>query len=90
MRQSYLAIADCSGLQLLVPEHDHVNRFLMRRAVRQQAACLWVVLEVAHYQRVRAELIAGERRSALHSLELLAFDFGLLIFQELDSADFAS
>jgi len=77
MRDSYLGLADRSGLRLLIPEREHVSRFLTRRALRESSVCLWAVIDTVHHQAISAELLSGEWLNALCLLELLAVDFGI-------------
>ena len=76
MKDSWIALADRDGLNLLVRETPHVVPFLLRRAQRQNAVCFWVVLESRQALFIEHLMQMGANLDALHWLEHLAIDFG--------------
>ncbi len=74
MRNSYIGILNHAGLSVLVPEEHNVDRFLLRRAMRENALCFWAVIDDAVVETIRAELSFGQTQDAARLLQLLAFD----------------
>lgn len=79
MRKSYIGILDRSGLSVLLPEAEHVDRFLLRRALRKNAVCFWAVMDDAVAQSIRMELSVGQHQNAARLLQLLATDYGAIL-----------
>lgn len=79
MRKSYIGILDRSGLTVLLPETEHVDRFLARRASRENGLCFWAVIDDSVANSIRTELSIGQKQNAARLLQLLAFDYGSLL-----------
>lgn len=79
MRKSYIGILNHSGLDVLLPETQHVDQFLLRRALRENALCFWAVIDDSLFDAIRNELVAGEKRNAARLLQLLAADCGSIL-----------
>ena len=57
MGESYVGIVSKQGLELLIPENEHLLRFLCQRVYRKRPysrACVWVVLPSDLAQRLEA------------------------------------
>lgn len=76
MNDSWIAVANQSGLKMLVRETPHAAHFLMRRAMRENAECFWAVLQPDHAKFIRLHIEDGTRQEALRWLEHLALDIG--------------
>ncbi|TWU34915.1 hypothetical protein [Novipirellula artificiosorum] len=83
MNDSWIAIADGFVLKSLLLEEAHTVRFALRRAERENAACLWVVLQRQHAGFIQQQLALGARADALMWLDRLALDIGRVIQPEL-------
>lgn len=81
MRQSYIGILNHSGLSVLVPDENHVDRFLLRRALRENALCFWAVIDDAVVESIRAEMSFGQTQNAARLLQLVALDCGSILPQ---------
>lgn len=79
MRKSYIGILNHSGLDVLLPETQYVDQFLLRRALRENALCFWAVIDDSLFDAIRNELAAGEKRNAARLLQLLASDCGSIL-----------
>lgn len=82
MLNAYLGIVSPSGLDVMVPEHEHSLVFLLRRLGRRKnhRECgVWFVLPQEVADEVRLLLDAGEASEALRWSELGARDFGILV-----------
>jgi hypothetical protein len=86
MINSYVGIASQEGLEVFVPEHEHVVRFLARRAGRRHAACYWAVMPEEAAAEVRRLLDLGEPYEALLALNLVATQIGPLLPHPPDPA----
>ncbi len=82
MRKSYIGILDRSGLSELLPETEHVDRFLLRRASRENTVCFWAVMDDSVAQSIRTELSFGQHQNAARLLQLLATDYGAILPQD--------
>lgn len=81
MTESFVGIVSRLGLEGLWSEEEHAMLFLLRRARRiqdRQAACIWVVIDVALARRVMEQLHLGNRYDALVLLQTVAVDLGLV------------
>lgn len=93
MLTAYVGIATPHGLEVFVPEHDHVVRFLARRARREslrRAACYWAVLPEDAVREVTRLLEIGEPYEALLTLDRSAAELGPILpgsAVEADAAD---
>ena len=76
MNDSWIAIADESGLKSLVLEQEHTACFASRRAARENASCFWVVLTPQHAGFINQQLCIGAPADALAWLEKLATGAG--------------
>lgn len=76
MNDSWIAIANVSGLLSLVLEEEHAIRFMHRRAKRENAVCFWAVLARHHAGFIQQKLRDGDNAAALAWLERLASDLG--------------
>ncbi|MHC4880785.1 MAG: hypothetical protein ACYTGL_30390 [Planctomycetota bacterium] len=79
MKTSFVGIASPSGLELMVPESDHVIRFLMRRAYRSKrtgAVCFWAIMDEAIAITVTDLLHSGRPEHALLVIQMLAVETG--------------
>ena len=79
MRNSYIGILNHAGLSVLVPEEHNVDRFLLRRAIRENALCFWAVIDDAVVTAIRTELSFGQTKNAARLLQILAFDCGTIL-----------
>lgn len=79
MRKSYIGILNQSGLDTLLPEENHIDRFLLRRAMRENAVCFWAVIDDSVYVTIRQELAFGQKQNAARLLQLLAIDSGAIL-----------
>ncbi len=79
MRNSYVGIVDRGGLVMFIPEHPHTERFLLRRSLREDSVCFWVVIDDAPARAVRTELVHGDRMNALRLLQQRAEDIGTIL-----------
>ena len=82
MVDSYLGIITCRGLELLVLETEHAERFLQRRVGRDQrqaSICCWALLSEDAAWRVRLLVRLGLRLEALELLNAEALSLGTLL-----------
>ena len=84
MRKSYIGILDRSGLKILLPETRHVDRFLLRRALRENAVCFWAVMDEAVATSIFSELNFGQHQNAARLIHLLANDYGAILPERTD------
>lgn len=89
MLRSFVGIASYYGLQSFFPEHEHVVRFLLKRASRDPTGrniCYWAVISERAALEVRRHLILGNRLAALTLLDRTAFDIGPILPADLSGA----
>ncbi len=82
MLSAYVGIAKRDGLEVFVPEHEHVVRFLARRVQREGlrlAVCYWAVLPDEAAREVGRLLELGEPYAALLTLDHAAKELGPII-----------
>jgi len=82
MLNAYLGIVGPSGLDFMVPEHEHTLMFLMLRLARRARRGeygVWIVLPQEAADDVAWLLGAGECREALRWAQLAARDIGVLM-----------
>lgn len=76
MNDSWIALANLSGLKALVLEEKHALPFMHRRAGRENALCFWAVLAPHHAGFIQQKLREGDHVAALAWLDRLASDLG--------------
>jgi hypothetical protein len=84
MLSAYVGIAHQDGLEVFVPEHEHVVRFLARRVRREalrRTICYWAVLPDDAARETGRLLEIGEPYAALITLVSAARDFGPILPQ---------
>ena len=82
MLGAYVGIITSRGLEAFFPEHDHVVRFLTRRAYRGgkcRALCCWAVLADVAAHEVQIDLTLGNLEAALATLNRAALELGTII-----------
>jgi hypothetical protein len=82
MLKSFVGIATPLGLEVFVPEHEHVVRFLTRRVCREalrRAVCYWVVLSEDAALEVQRQMELGEPYAALVLLDQAATEVGPIL-----------
>lgn len=79
MRKSYIGILNQAGLDTLLPEENHIDRFLLRRAMRENAVCFWAVIDDSEYVTIQQELAFGQKQNAVRLLQILAIDSGAIL-----------
>lgn len=93
MTNSYLVIASAAGLELIVEETAHAERFLMRRCGgrrRGHESCYWAYLETKNAELIRWLVACGQRRPALWLLNQAALEAGPVALMPADQNDLAS
>lgn len=93
MADSYLGIITRKGLELLVWETEHAERFLQRRVRRDQrlaSLCCWALLSEEAAWRVRLLVRLGLHREALKLLNAEALSLGTLWPEAADDELFMS
>lgn len=82
MLRAYVGIISCHGLELLLPEQEHVADSLSQRIYNDRshrAACCWAVLgEVAAWE-VSRQLAMGNPLDALVTLDQAAVQLGPIL-----------
>jgi hypothetical protein len=82
MLKSFVGIATRHGLEVFLPEHEHVVRFLTRRVRREalrRAVCYWAVLPDEAAWEVRRQMDLGEAYIALLLLDHAATELGPIL-----------
>ena len=90
MFKSYVGIITREGLESLLPENDHVVRFLVRRAYRTQppqALCYWAVMPDSAADHISRQLSWGEHGPALVTLHASAVGLGTMLPEETQEVD---
>jgi hypothetical protein len=87
MADSYLGLITRRGLELLVRETEHAERFLQRRLQRGQwtgAIGCWAVLSDDAAERVRRLVLCAWYREALELLNAEALSLGTLLPEPIE------
>jgi hypothetical protein len=89
MTRTYLGIVTRRGLETLVPETEHAEKFLLRRVGREshrEPICCWAALSDQAARNVQVELHCGRYRQALVLLNAEAYFLGTIL-PDSDDAD---
>ena len=82
MNGSYVGVVTCRGLEVLFPESEKVVRCLNCRVYDKRpylGYCCWAIMDEEAAQHVQQYLDLGDFQSALHTLQVLATDYGPLM-----------
>lgn len=81
MLQAFVGIVSQRGIEVFCPEDAAAVRFLWRRVQREhrQSACFWSVIPTEAVELIETTLNFGMAQEALHIMQHLAHDYGLLV-----------
>ncbi|MCA9041926.1 MAG: hypothetical protein KDA65_16345 [Planctomycetaceae bacterium] len=87
MKHSYVGIISRTGLELFLPENEHLLRFLERRAYRNRptnSICIWAVVTDSVGYIIRDLLESGLTAEAFTLLQTMADDWGTICPQQTE------
>lgn len=89
MLQAFVGIVSQRGIEVFCPEDAATVRFLWRRVQREQgrSACFWSVIPNEAVELIEATLNLGMAQEALHIMQHLAREYGLLTPGHEEAAD---
>lgn len=89
MLQAFVGIVSPRGIEVFCPEDAATVRFLRRRVQRERgrSACFWSVVPNEAVELIEVAINLGMPQEALHVMQHLAHEYGLLVPGHEDAAE---